>query len=116
MEGRELSRNLLWTWDLARLVKAKRGTQSLRDIAPEVKVSAATLSRVEARREPDMVTFLRLCEWLGMSPNEVLSWTVGGWIETAPATDLLRIQANLLDVARDLNSLAEAACIRRDEQ
>lgn len=51
---------------LASLVRHKRGSRGLRDIAREVgDVSPSTLSRVENGKTPDMDTFLKLCDWLG---------------------------------------------------
>jgi len=55
---------------LAVLLREKRGNRGLRDIAKEIGgVSAPTLSRVEQGRLPDLDTFIRLCRWLGRSPE-----------------------------------------------
>lgn len=55
---------------LANLVREKRGSKSLRDIAPEIgDISTATLSRVENGKMPDMETFLILCNWLDVPPS-----------------------------------------------
>ncbi|HYG40564.1 MAG TPA: helix-turn-helix transcriptional regulator [Cytophagales bacterium] len=48
----------------ASLVKSKRGKKGLRDAAVEIDVSAATLSRVEQGKLPDVETFIRICKWL----------------------------------------------------
>lgn len=57
----------------ARLI-AKRGKRGLRATAADIGgVSASTLSRVEAGNVPDLETFLRLCRWLGASPEEFTS-------------------------------------------
>lgn len=56
---------------LAARVIAKRGERGLRATAAEIGgISASTLSRVEAGKVPDLATFLRLCRWLGASPEE----------------------------------------------
>jgi transcriptional regulator with XRE-family HTH domain len=56
---------------LAAMVIAKRGGRGLRGTATEIgSVSASTLSRVEQGKVPDLDTFLRLCRWLGVSPDE----------------------------------------------
>jgi transcriptional regulator with XRE-family HTH domain len=56
---------------LAAMVIAKRGGRGLRATATEIgSVSASTLSRVEQGKVPDLDTFLRLCRWLGVSPDE----------------------------------------------
>lgn len=58
---------------LAAMVKAKRGERGLRDIAKQIgEVSPSTLSRVENGKMTDMETFLRLCDWLKISPNELI--------------------------------------------
>lgn len=64
---------------LAAMVIAKRGGHGLRAAAAEIGgVSASTLSRVEQGKVPDLDTFLRLCRWLGVSPDE--------FTDTPPAT------------------------------
>lgn len=56
---------------LAAMVIAKRADRGLRATATEIGgVSASTLSRVEQGKVPDLDTFLRLCRWLGVSPDE----------------------------------------------
>jgi transcriptional regulator with XRE-family HTH domain len=59
------------THRLAAMVIAKRGERGLRAVATEIGgVSASTLSRVEQGKLPDLDTFLRLCRWLGVSPEQ----------------------------------------------
>ena len=59
---------------LAALIKAKRGGKGLRDTAVEIgEISASTLSRIEKGKMPDLDTFLRLCDWLDIQPNELIS-------------------------------------------
>lgn len=56
---------------LATMVRTKRATRGLREIAAEIgNVSPSTLSRVENGRVPDMETFLLLCDWLEVAPAE----------------------------------------------
>ena len=56
---------------LAAMVIAKRGSRGLRATAGEIGgVSASTLSRIEQGKVPDLDTFLRLCRWLEVSPEE----------------------------------------------
>jgi DNA-binding XRE family transcriptional regulator len=45
-------------------LKALRGSRSLRDVAKEVGVSAATLSRVENGKQPSLDSFNKIGEWL----------------------------------------------------
>ena len=43
--------------------------RSLRTVAVDANVSAATLSRIERGHAPDIETYFRLCEWMGMSAD-----------------------------------------------
>ena len=55
---------------LAEMVKTKRGDKGLRAAASEIgEVSAATLSRIEQGKLPDIDTFLRICKWLDVSAD-----------------------------------------------
>lgn len=59
------------TAKLAAAVRTKRGDEGLRDTAKAIgQISAATLSRIEQGKLPDVETFLRLCRWLGVEPSE----------------------------------------------
>jgi transcriptional regulator with XRE-family HTH domain len=58
---------------LARMVKAKRAGQGLRETARQIgDISPSTLSRVENGKTPDVETFLRVCDWLGVPAGEFL--------------------------------------------
>jgi transcriptional regulator with XRE-family HTH domain len=59
---------------LAEMIREHRGGLSLRNAASEAGVSFSTLTRVEAGfHQPDMTSFVRLCAWMGVSPNEFFS-------------------------------------------
>lgn len=63
-------------FDLSRFVtalKAKRGQQSLRDVAEQCGVNASTLSRIENGAVPELDTLTTLCDWLGRSPGDFFS-------------------------------------------
>lgn len=50
---------------LAGMLKSKRASKGLRAIAEEIgNVSAATLSRIEQGKIPDVDTFISICKWL----------------------------------------------------
>jgi transcriptional regulator with XRE-family HTH domain len=62
--------------ELAALVRAKRAGRGLRAIAQEIgSISAATLSRVEQGKTPDLDTLAALCNWLGVSPDLFIAGT-----------------------------------------
>lgn len=56
---------------LAAMLKVKRGRRGLREVASEIGgVSASTLSRVEMGKVPDLDTFVRICSWLAVQPDQ----------------------------------------------
>jgi UDP-N-acetylglucosamine 1-carboxyvinyltransferase len=65
--------SMLDTQQLAMLLKAKRGERGLRDIAREIgNVSPATLSRLENGKMLDVETFLHVCDWLAVNPQQFI--------------------------------------------
>lgn len=59
---------------LAAELHGRRRDRGLRAVADEIGgVSAATLSRVEKGKVPDLDTFLRICAWLGKSPQDFMA-------------------------------------------
>jgi len=59
---------------LSQMVKNRRGTKNLREIAAEIgDVSISTLSRIEQGKVPDLDTFLKICEWLGVPSTDFTS-------------------------------------------
>jgi transcriptional regulator with XRE-family HTH domain len=55
----------------SQIVKNKRGKRNLREVANEIgDVSISTLSRIEQGKIPDLSTFMKICEWLKVSPND----------------------------------------------
>lgn len=57
---------------LGRKLAEKRGERGIREVAKEIEISPATLSRVERGYIPDLDTFGKVCRWLGIDPGEVL--------------------------------------------
>jgi transcriptional regulator with XRE-family HTH domain len=54
-------------------IRTKRGDRSLRSIASEIEgISLSTLSRIENGKTPDTETFLHLCDWLGVLPDDFI--------------------------------------------
>lgn len=54
------------------LVREKRGVRGIREAAAEIGISYATLSRIENGKVPDLETFSKICQWLGIDPGEIL--------------------------------------------
>lgn len=59
--------------NLALSIKEKRGDRGLREVANEIGISHATLSRIENGKLPDIETFKKICEWLNVDPGVILS-------------------------------------------
>jgi transcriptional regulator with XRE-family HTH domain len=56
---------------LSAMIRKKRGERGLREVAQEIgEINASTLSRIEHGNLPDLATFLRICRWLSVSPDE----------------------------------------------
>lgn len=68
---------------LGPLIKKRRGSRGLRQVAAEMTISAATLSRVEAGKQPDLESFTKICAWLGINPGEFLGYKEHEEKETA---------------------------------
>lgn len=56
---------------LSATLRTKRGDKGLRAVAEEIGgVSASTLSRIEQGNVPDLDTFMKICRWLRVPPDE----------------------------------------------
>ena len=53
---------------LGKLLQQKRGSMGIRAAAGEIGISAATLSRIEHGRVPDLDTLRKVCQWLDVDP------------------------------------------------
>lgn len=58
--------------NLGPALAAKRGKRGLREVASEIGISPATLSRIERGKLPDLETFSKICQWLPLDPSETL--------------------------------------------
>lgn len=57
---------------LGALLRERRGGRGIREVADEIGISPATLTRVEGGRLPDLMTFRKMCSWLKINPAEIL--------------------------------------------
>jgi transcriptional regulator with XRE-family HTH domain len=57
---------------LGNLLQQRRGSMGIRAAAGEIGISAATLSRIEHGRVPDVETLGKVCKWLGVDPADYL--------------------------------------------
>lgn len=75
----------------AAAVRAKRGTRSLRDVAPECGVTPSTLSRIEHGNLPDTRSFAKLTAWLGIPATEWFAEPIGT-VEALRVVEILLTQ------------------------
>ncbi len=60
--------------ELSLKLKQKRGNRGVREVAKEIGIGHATLSRIEAGKQPDLDTFTKICKWLEIDPNSILGF------------------------------------------
>lgn len=75
-------------------VRDKRAERKLREVAKEIGISPATLMRVENGRVPDLVTFGKLCQWLGVDPGTYFGLPAVGPSSDAEANGPLVMSAH----------------------
>ncbi len=63
---------------LGALLRDRRGGRGVREVAKEIGISPATLTRVEGGRLPDLATFQKICSWLKINPNDLLDVRIDG--------------------------------------
>lgn len=91
---------------LGPVLKDRRGGRGLREVALEIGTSAATLSRIESGKQPDLETFAKLCKWLGVDGGEVLGCSDSKGQNTQVRSAHFRAEKTLTtDTARHLGEL-----------
>jgi transcriptional regulator with XRE-family HTH domain len=80
-----MNMNRITLEQLGPVLRAKRGERGIREVAKEIGISPATLSRIETGKQPDLDTFAKLCGWLQIDAGEVLDCRPSGG-ETPPTT------------------------------
>ncbi len=63
-------------------LKKERGGRGLREVAADIGISTATLSRIESGRQPDLETFSKVCKWLRVDAGAILGCSAEPLIET----------------------------------
>jgi len=90
--------------NIGQLLRDRRGKGGIREVAREIGISPATLSRVENGKLPDLDTFSKVCKWLRIDPGEVLGCK-SDVLSSSPTQDSV-ISAHL---RADKNQSPEAA-------
>lgn len=78
---------------LAKRMREKRGSRSLRDIAAELDIGIATLSRIENGKLPDLHNFGVIFQWLGDNPAIYFQVDASGHSDDQITTQLRAAQA-----------------------
>lgn len=87
-------------------LKEARGGRGLREVAEEIGTSAATLSRVESGKQPDLQTFAKLCKWLGVDGGSILGCAEDKKTHVVERSAHFRAEKNLKpDTAKHLGEL-----------
>ncbi len=60
--------------ELSLKLKQKRGNRGIREVANEIGIGHATLSRIESGKQPDLDTFTKICKWLEIDPSSILGF------------------------------------------
>jgi len=97
---------------LSNLLRERRGGRGVRDVASEIGVSPATLSRVEAGKLPDLLTFRKLCSWLKVDPAEILE--IAEETHSAPIA-AVHLRADVLLTSEAANDLAQLILVAQRE-
>jgi|SRR5882724_13499892 len=58
--------------NLGRLLQEKRGARGIREVAREIGISHATLSRVERGHLPDLENYQKICKWMEIDISSVI--------------------------------------------
>jgi transcriptional regulator with XRE-family HTH domain len=61
---------------LGAMLRDRRGGSGIREVAQEIGISPATVTRVEGGRLPDIATFQKICSWLKVNPAEILDISI----------------------------------------
>lgn len=56
------------------LLKKQRNNKGIREVATEIGISSATLSRIENGKLPDLESFSKICKWLNVDPGKILGF------------------------------------------
>jgi transcriptional regulator with XRE-family HTH domain len=68
--------------ELSLKIRQKRGGMGIRAAAEKIGISPATLSRVEAGKQPDLKSFRLICKWLNIDPGLALGMQPGSGLPT----------------------------------
>lgn len=91
--------------NLGKIIVERRGTLGVRAAAKEIDISPATLSRIENGNVPDLVTFAKICKWLGEDPNRFLGMRPSGSPVESVTVHLRKQKTTSVDTATALGGM-----------
>jgi transcriptional regulator with XRE-family HTH domain len=95
---------------LGKLLMERRGNEGIREFAKKLGVSPATLSRVENGKLPDLETFSKICDKLGLDPAEILQVGKKASVHPAPPATPTAAHVHLrADAQQDPSAAADLA-------
>jgi transcriptional regulator with XRE-family HTH domain len=90
-------------------LRKERSERGLREVAKEIGISPATLSRVEGGKLPDIETFRKICQWMELDAGEVLETKTNVPVVTTPMVHLKADKNLSVKAAKALSSMILAA-------
>jgi transcriptional regulator with XRE-family HTH domain len=93
---------------LGAMLRDRRGGRGIREVALEIGISPATLTRVEGGRLPDIETFQKICSWLEVNPAEILDLPTEKNTSSTDASAAMHLRADQIlpeEAASDLAKL-----------
>jgi transcriptional regulator with XRE-family HTH domain len=91
---------------LGKIVMERRGEEGIREFAKKLGISPATLSRIENGKLPDLETFSKICDKLGLDPSDLL---LGGKKTTSQASAAISTSAVHVHFKADAQQSPSAA-------
>jgi transcriptional regulator with XRE-family HTH domain len=100
---------------IGNLLMERRGDRGIREVAAEIGVSPATLSRVERGKLPDLLTFQKLCRWLRIDPAQLLDVPSGTDAKKKQAVVAVHFRADATMSPAAAKDLAELILVAQEE-
>ena len=95
--------------NIGTMLRKRRGTRGVREVAKEIGISPATYSRTERGNQPDLNTFTNVCKWLGVDPKELLGMDPSASRESTATAPVISAHFRASRITNDqlVTSLAE---------
>ena len=99
------------------ILKTRRSSRGLREVAREIGIGPATLMRVENGHVPDVATFGKVCKWLGEDPSAFLGIRTNPAVtESGTLTVAAHLKANQTNEPATIKALAQMILLAANMQ